>query len=289
MNRQTDNDCKTVTQGRTLYSVIRYVPNILREEFVNVGVLVVSPGQNWHGLRALSSFGEGSRVKLLPGGDGAFVRHAVKALSGALTRYSEYEWTEERFRDFTVAYAANNLQLTAPRPAAVSDAAGLLQMLFTQLVEDVRAERTAPQRGRTVIRDEVRSVFNQSGLFRLGLKEDYILPVRSEPVVDLAYQNGVWHCYQAVAFDVDRRKASSQVNAFRQTVTDARRADDPLLAQGRFTVFTNNRGDNELRDDLLGLLQEESIEVLDVRDALTEASKIAHDLRSHDLIPRPQA
>lgn len=283
MTKQTDNAPEKPAPARALYSVIRYVPSLLREEFVNVGVVVVSPAQNWHGVKVISSFGDGSRVKAFAGADGAFVRHAVHTLAATLTRSSAEAWTAERFRDFTVAYAANNLQLTPPRPAA-ADPVVLLDWLFTQLVEEVRPERTSPRTGRTVVREQVKAVFTQRGLFKLGLKEDYTLPVRSEPVVDLAYKNGVWHCYQALGLDVEKRRASQDVNAYRQAVTDARNSDTPELAQGRFAVFTNAKGDPTLRGDLLGLLEDQRIDVLTVDDAPTIAMQIQHDLRAHDLL-----
>ncbi|WP_102126124.1 DUF3037 domain-containing protein [Deinococcus planocerae] len=289
MNRQTDSGRRAATRARTLYSVIRYVPSVLREEFVNVGVVVVSPARNWHGVKVVPSFGDDSRVKLLMGADGTFVRHAVQALVAGLQRHGAQEWTEERFEEFTVAYAANNLRLTPPRPAAADDPAALLLSLFSQLVEEPRPESAAPRRGRRVIRERVKSVFVERGLFKLGLKEDYALPVRSEPVVDLAYQNGVWHCYQALAFDVDRRRASQEVNAYRQAVTDARNSDIPALAGGYFAVFTNEKGDPALRDDLVALLREQTIEVLSEGDAPAVAVQIERDLRVHDPMPRARA
>ena len=290
MTRQTDHNKGAVVPampGRVLYSVVRYVPSVLREEFVNVGVIVVSPGRNWHGVRVVSSFGDESRVKLLPSADGIFVRHAMSVLTSMLNGVAE--WTEQQFHDLRVPYSANNIQITPPRPALTDDPDALLDTLFAQLVETAKPQKASPRAGRRIIREQVRAVFAQRGLFKLGLEEDYTLPVRSEPVVDLAYKNGVWHCFQALAFDTDRRQASQQVNAFRQTVTDARNADVSELAAGHFAVFTNEKGDRALREDLTALLEEQQVEVLKVDDAPSVAMKIQNDLRSHDLIPHAQA
>lgn len=288
--RQTDQKQETgipPLAGRVLYSVIRYVPSVLREEFVNVGVVVVSPGQNWHGLKVVSSFGDESRVKLLPSADGMFVRHALSVLTATLK--GMHEWSEQSFDDLRVAYSANNIQLTAPRPAVAADSKALLESLFVQLVEGVRTEKAVARTGRGIVREQVRTVFTQRGLFKLGLKEDYTLPLRSAPVVDLAYQNGVWHCYQALGLDVEKRRASQEVNAYRQAVTDARNSDTAELAEGRFAVFTNGRGDTVLRDHLLGLLTDQRVEVFSVDDAPTVAMQIQDDLRAHDLMPLAQA
>lgn len=124
--------------GQTLYSVIRYVPSVLREEFVNIGVIVVSVAQNNCVIKAVSSFGSGSRVMLLPGADGEFVQHASLGLETTLRRIGAEEWTEQRFHDVTAAYAANNIRLTVPRPAAIADPVALVVSLFSQLVEDER-------------------------------------------------------------------------------------------------------------------------------------------------------
>lgn len=292
MTRQTDHNQKAAvpaSAGRALYSVIRYVPSVLREEFVNVGVVIVSPGQNQFFLKVVPTFGDDSRVKQLPGSDGAFVRHALHALEATLMRAGAEGWTEQRFSDLRVAYSANNIQLTPPRPAVAADPAALMEFLFTQMVEGVRVERSVARTGRGIIREQVKAVFAQRGLFKLGLQEDYTLPVRSEPVVDLAYKNGVWHCYQALGLDIEKRRASQEVNAYRQTVTDARNSDTPELAEGRFAVFTNGRGDTVLREHLLGLLQDQHVEILTVDDAPTIAMQIQSDLRAHDLVSRAQA
>ena len=288
MNRQTDHNPDTVAHERTLYSVIRYVPSILREEFVNIGVIVVNVEQNNFSMKTIASFGDESRAKSLPSADGAFVRHAMVGLEATLKRVGAEIWTEQRFHELSAVYAANNIQLTPPQPA---DAAPtfLLDWLFTQLIGVTKVKRLVSRRGRVVIRDQVKSVFKESGLFDIGLEEDYELPLRSAPVVDLAYKNGVWHCYQALAFDIDSRRASQEVNAYRQAVTDARASDIPDLKNGNFAVFTNNKGDATLRADLIGLLEEEHVQVLTVNDAPSVALLIEHDLRAHDLIPRSQA
>ena len=122
MRQRNDSTSNAATQGRTLYSVIRYVPSILREEFVNIGVVVVRTGSTWHGLKTVTSFGQDSRVQFLPGADGAFVRHAIHALGETLTRQSKEGWTERQLADFVVAYSANNIQMTPPRPVASEDA-----------------------------------------------------------------------------------------------------------------------------------------------------------------------
>lgn len=284
MTTQPAKNRSEATPRRALYAVVRYVPNVLRGEFVNVGVLVVIPGTTEFSLTQLSGYGKGSHAKRLPGSDGIFIGHAMTNLKDMLARQSREPWTEGRLAALCSMYAANNVQLSSLRSAAATDAAALGEALFARFVEDPAVKVEKVTRGKRVIREKVKKIFAAQHLFELGLEEDYLLPVKSRPVVDMAYKNGVWHCYQAIPFDLEERAVVDHVNAYRKVTDDAKVSGDPDLAQGVFVAFTNDQGNQMLRDDLTGVMREDGIQVVSVDDAPAIAVDIAADLRAHSKI-----
>lgn len=281
MTTQPAQSSLEATPRTALYAIVRYVPSVLRGEFVNVGVLVVIPGTTEWSLTQLPSFGKGSHAKRLPGSDGVFIGHAITNLKDMLARQSQEPWTEERLMALCAMYAANNVQLSPLRSAAASDIQQLSQLLFSRFVEDLTARPDKAVRGKRVIREKVRKIFAAQHLFEMGLEEDYTLPVRSRAVVDMAYKNGVWHCYQAIPFDLDERAVVDYVNAYRKVSDDAKSSGDNDLTQAIFVAFTNEQGDPTLRHDLIGVMQEDGIDVVGVETAPEIAERIASDLREH--------
>lgn len=282
-----------VSMFRATYMVIRYIPNILREEFVNVGVLLICPEAKFQGVRAISTFGEGSRVKLLGGGDSWFVHHALSKLGEAVNhhRTGEILGNDHRFltlQDLGVLwqmYGANNIQLTKPRSAATSDPEAILNQLFQDYVGEQPAASPSRNITRTVINRRVHSTFAEQGLFKLGLEEDWRVPVSTEPTIDYAYRNGVWNCYQSISFAGREQQFSLLVNAYRQIARDAEKSADEAVKKAKFTVlgYKPMQFSKQVKNNLAAL-KEDKIEVVDFNDAPDIALDIKKHLETHQLV-----
>jgi Protein of unknown function (DUF3037) len=279
-----------MTRMGATYAVIRYVPNALREEFVNVGVLLVCPQVAYHGIRILPGFGKDTKARLLENSDGQFVRHALTTLRHSLesgriaSTVGEAGAPEGRLNLAGLSTLqrmhVNDIRFSALRPTATVDPAVTLEQLFNEFVGPLEAVRKSGNINRTAIKREVHKVFNQYDLFGLeGVQEDFVLPVETEPVVDLAYKNHVWHCYQAISFAGDEREVQRNVNAYRQTANDAR-ASNSEVRQAAFAVLAHRPSEvsarvlksiDSLRVDQIELVEREEFEVL--------AQHIVQDLR----------
>jgi EAL domain-containing protein (putative c-di-GMP-specific phosphodiesterase class I) len=133
-----------MTKMTAMYTVIRYVPNILKGEFVNVGVILVCPEYTYQGLRSLPSFGVGSKAKLLEGSDGLFVRHAVNKLQELLELNRAADLVGEEgvtanllnFTGLEILHKMynNNIQLSKPYSAATDNPEELLEKLYQDFV-----------------------------------------------------------------------------------------------------------------------------------------------------------
>ncbi len=280
---------------RALYAVVRYIPNMLREEFVNVGVILVCPETRFQGLRYLPSFGDDSRAKALSNWDGHFVRHALTKLRYAFDHKQLNSFIEEGVSPEGIltpsglhrlrAFYHNNIQLSEPRSALTSNPEETLEKLFHQFVA-VPEEGTKRLRvTRQAMRKQVSSVFRQAGLFeRPEVKQDVKPPVPA-PKIDFAYQNDVMHYYQLIPF-TGTEKTSGTVQSYRMTARDVRSASglDTVYQDAKFAVlgyYPSNLVEAGETDELLHLLRDDGIETLDYEDAHIIARQIANDLAAH--------
>lgn len=287
---------------RATYSVIRYVPSVTREEFVNVGVLLICPQVGFQAMRTLHGFGEGSRIKSFEQTDGLFVRHAMTKLRDALEDKSinatlmkpeaDASLEPKDLQNLFEMYQVNNVQFSPPRSVATTEPAVTLEELFQDFV-GAAPRSTAPKTvTRTVIRDKAHKEFSQLGLFQLGLQEEWEVPTRTRPKVDFAYLNHVWHSYQAISFTAHEQALTNAVNAYRQTARDAR--EDSNLPENvrdtKFTVLAHQSTSASVRvRNLIEALEFDRIVVADHRDAADIAKDIERDLREHQPIKPVQA
>lgn len=274
---------------QAFFMVVRYVPRILREEFVNVGVVLSCPEAEFQDIVHLPSFGQDSRAKVLDG-DGLFVRHTLTKLRNTLqgktlqTMLGEKLAPESRLTlegMFALHHAyCNNIQFSSPRTVLTDNPANTLQALYMEYVGEHRVKVEPKSISRTVIRRYVHEVFEQQGLFDFGaasVSQDWRLPIPTEPTVDLAYKNDVWHCYQAISFAVRERDFTTTVNAYRTTARDAQQYGGEV-SNARFMALVHRP--SHLSDKVKNLeiaLEHDGIEVTDYR----EAPEIAKDIRKH--------
>jgi len=271
---------------QAFFMVVRYVPRVLREEFVNVGVVLSCPEANFQDIQTLQSFGDDSKAKLLDG-DGLFVRHTITKLRNTLQGKTlqtmlgeklspEGELSLEGMTALHHAYC-NNIQFSLPRTVLTGNPKETLYELYTEYVGEQRIKAELKAITRTVIRRKVSSIFSQQGLFDLGVTEDWPLPIPTEPVVDLAYKNEVWHCYQAISFVVRERDFTTLANSYRTIARDARESNAEV-SDAHFTALVHRpKNTSDKVRSLEAALKHDGIDVADYM----EAAEIAKDIRKH--------
>jgi hypothetical protein len=274
---------------RAYYSIIRYVPNLAREEFVNVGVLLICPDAPFQKVLTLASFGEYARFKALPSTDGQFVRHAVTQLREAVSsgdinsllgKQTGLDLVHTDLSTLVGLYSSNNLQFSQPRTAATTDPQATLELLFTEFVGAVPQAQTPKSITRTVILRESKEVFSSLGLFDKGLQERWAVPTPTAPRLDFAYQNHVWHGYQAISFVGNEQSVIKDVNAYRMTARELQEdnSQPPELREAKLSVLGHISQQPRVQN-LIAALQDSGIDVLDHREVPEIAKDIARDLQ----------
>ena len=282
---------------RATFAVIRYIPSIFREEFINVGVILVCPDTRYQAIKALPSFDKDrSKLAAFEDTDGRFVQHAITKLKNAADdkRFDELVGNEAApegmlsssgIRTLARTYH-NNLRISEPRTALTTDPAALLNELYGAYVSQEEPTKKDAKVTRSKMRSEVKKVFRRYELFARypdRVREKVRPPVPLATQVDFAYRNGVMHYYHAVPFD-NVETAAGHANDIRAMANDLRNPDlglDSVFRNAKFTIFgyfpTVNGGE-DVRE-ARALLEQEDITVLDYMvDAEVVAKQIRREL-----------
>lgn len=122
-----------------LYYLVRYSPNTEREEFLNVGILLHSPGEHFMDCLFTTDFG---RIKHFhPAADREFLRDLQSYFEQRIQQNEENlpAFIEEMRQSFS-----HIIQLAPARTILAHDASEQLQHLFERLVGDRRAALPVP-------------------------------------------------------------------------------------------------------------------------------------------------
>lgn len=117
------------------YAVVRYLPRVEREEFINVGLIMMCKRRRW--IRA-KFFTDTQRILALhPGAEVDTLTHQLEGftaiVSGKVSGVLSALEVHERFRWLTAVRSAC-IATSRPHPGLTSDLDATFQRLFEQLV-----------------------------------------------------------------------------------------------------------------------------------------------------------
>lgn len=202
------------------YRVLRYTPNLVRDEWVNVGVLVYNPATGERRLRMIEEQDEFARVRRLhPAADEDLLRRLREDLEDRLRNAKDVvdggDWQKLLAKwDDTLS---NALQLAPQKGVYAGDLDAELERLY--------ADHVAPQRGpgrvgapgsRALVRGYCSQVWRQARLWerveRCVRVTDYTFP--GDPMrIDYAYRhNGTRGFVQTIS--VSRSPADCKLLAY---------------------------------------------------------------------------
>lgn len=190
------------------FFLVRYVPDLSKGEFVNIGVALLDQGSGFADLRFTRDW---RRVRCLdPDADIEVLQALEGELRNALRSAAELDqvFLFQKLPD----WASNALQLTPMQGVLTDSPAAEIGRLAEMYCESGKRTGRRDMSGRQVIYQAMRSNFEQAGVWDLLRKR---IPVaqythKGDPLkLDCGYRpNGVVHLFQAVslATDVDSAK-----------------------------------------------------------------------------------
>lgn len=191
------------------FFLLRYVPDAVKDEFVNIGVVLVEPGANGAGFAEVRFTRDWQRVKCL---DPAADLEMLEGLEDDLRERLSEVGRGEFFRVINESFS-NVLQLTPAKACLTESPAEELGRLAEMYLERVRRPAgKGAVAGRQLIAQRMREAFERAGVWKLMPKRiavaTYTQP--GDPLkIDCGYRpNGELKLFHAVslASDVDAAK-----------------------------------------------------------------------------------
>jgi hypothetical protein len=222
------------------FFVLRYVPDSVKDEFVNIGILLLGAKSGYAGLRFTRDW---ARVRCL---DSQADLEVLQSLESDFKRQLANGAAAREIVGKLEDTLSNTLQITTPKPLLTESPEKELQTLASYYLDRKRPSRRARLSARQEILSGMRSSFEQAGVWK-ALDQNIAASLYTRPgdplKIDCGYQpNGIVHLFQAVALSTEPDTA--KVLAFTY----------PLLAQGilrerkaktELTAIIESNSDNE--------------------------------------------
>ena len=253
------------------YRILRYTPNLIRDEWVNIGVLLEDGGGERRAMKLIEDDSEFARVRRLhPGADDALLRNLSSEFDARL-----------RAPSVEVAKYLERLEQTLSNAVQLSPQKGILAEDFDAELDRLYRDHVAPPprtRGGIVestrgwIKARLNDVFRRRRVPRLArnIRVDEFTQAGDPMRLDYGYTNGVRGYLQAVA--LGRDTAQAKVLAYTAERIRAK------LPKAEFTAITEVEParDNLRHQFMVKLFEEQQIAIV----PLNRVEKFAEDLRA---------
>jgi Protein of unknown function (DUF3037) len=197
-----------VARKQCEFQLIRYVPDPVKNEFVNIGVVLRASGGEQRDLRLTRDWG---RVRCLdPDADTQMLEaleieigHRLRDETADALRPGMIQPVLARLEDTL----SNGLQITESKAYLAESFVAGLEELMRLYVDPPRRERSQRRSGRGALVTAMRMRFEEAGVWTLMRKQiaaaDYTRP--GDPLrIDCGYRpNGVVRMFQAVSLETD--------------------------------------------------------------------------------------
>jgi hypothetical protein len=188
------------------FSLVRYVPDVVKGEFANIGVVLREAGAR--GAARVSFTRDWSRVRCMdPDADTELLESMEAEIAGRLDMERAGDAVAKPLLELLGDTLSNSVQMTEMRATLAESLPAEMEQLLRMYVEPLKTPAARRQAsGRTAIAGSMRDAFERAGVWRLMRKRiraaDYTRagdPLR----LDCGYRNGKVRMFQAVSLESD--------------------------------------------------------------------------------------
>lgn len=264
------------------FRLIRYVPDPVKGEFANIGVVLHAAGEG--GTAAVRFTRDWSRVRCLhPDADLEMLQGFESEISERLAGLRGEPFESRPVLDVLGDTLSNSLQISDGRGTLAESLPAEMELLLRMYVEPlkVKAERRAAT-GRTAIAGRMRREFEQAGVWELMRKRvaarEYTRP--GDPLkIDCGYRNGAVRLFHAVSLESDAELAKSLAFSVPTLRDGVRRVEECELELTAVVEPISSVGDAEMYEFGVGLMEEAGLRVLTMADLGRAAETARRELR----------
>ncbi|NYF78572.1 DUF3037 domain-containing protein [Granulicella arctica] len=263
------------------FFLIRYVPDVVKGEFTNIGVLLREAGRD--DTAVLRFTRDWSRVRCVDAAADTEMLEALEVEIGARLRTSATDI--KPVMQVLEDTLANSLQITEPRACLAESIPAELNQLMRMYVEPIKVKTTRLRTGRAAITAAMRSEFETAGVWPLMRKRItaslYTAP--GDPMkLDCGYRpNGVIRIFHAVSLEGDLEAAKVLAFSAPQLIEGIARIEQAKLELTAIVEPARQLDDETTDSYRFGVetMQRQSIRVMTVADLPRIAETARVELR----------
>jgi len=267
---------------RCEFSLIRYVPDVVKGEFANIGVVLREAGDG--GTVAVRFTRDWSRVRCLdPDADVSLLESLEAEMSLRVQAGPQIKINAKPILETLQDTLSNSVQMTEMRGTLAESLPAEMEQLLRMCVEPLKVPGTRrKQSGRAAIAAEMRASFERAGVW--GLMRKRIVAAQytqaGDPLkLDCGYRNGKVRIFQAVSLENDVEGAKGlaySAEALRQGVRRAEAAELELTA---VVEAMSGISDEEQYRFGVDVMEQEAIRVVTVAELGTVAETARLELK----------
>jgi|SRR5580704_13951529 hypothetical protein len=186
------------------FFLLRYVPDAVKDEFVNIGVVMVEAGANGNGFAEVRFTRDWRRVRCLDSqADVEMLEALEREIRGQLATTHDREVLLRRLEDSF----SNVIQLSPAKGCLAEDPAAEIEVMASIYLEAGKVGGKREVSGRQRILGKMREAFEQAGVWGLMRHQIAVAEYthKGDPLkIDCSYRpNGEIKMFQAVSLEAD--------------------------------------------------------------------------------------
>jgi hypothetical protein len=264
------------------FSLIRYVPDVVKGEFANIGVVLREAGRE--GAATVKFTRDWSRVRCMdPDADIELLESLESEISLRLQAGIELRVNAKPMLETLEDSLSNSVQLTEMRGTLAESLPAEMDQLLRMYVEPLKLPSTRRKAsGRGTIVSTMRNTFERAGVWRMMRKKIAAAPYTQlgDPLkIDCGYRNGKVRMFHAVSLENDAEGAKGiaySAEALRRGVMSSEGVELELTAVVERISTVADQGQYGFG---VSVMEHESIRVLTVADLGRVAETARRELR----------
>ena len=260
------------------FALIRYVPDPVRGEFANIGVVL--RGAEGGSVATVRFTRDWGRVRCLhPEADTAMLESLEAEVTSRLSAGVEEKPVLEVLEDSL----SNSVQITPMRGTLAESLPAEMEQLLRMYVEPLKAAGVQRKvSGRTALAGRMRDEFSRAGVWNLMRKRiaasEYTQT--GDPLkVDCGYRNGAVRMFHAVSLDTDAELAKGLAYTVAGLREGVERVEGRALELTAIVEPVAKVSDAELYGFAVGVMESAGMRVLTVSDLPRVAETARRELR----------